>query len=570
MTPYSTWNHPYEPDPRFGKRVAYLCMEFGIHQPLKIFSGGLGFLAGSHMRSAHELRQNLIGVGMLWKFGYYDQVRNDDRTMRPQFLKKYYPFLEETGIMVPVYINQHQVLVKALYLRPEVFGTVPMYLLTTNIEENDHLGRSITDRLYDANHETRVVQNIILGMGGAKVIEALGGADVYHLNEGHALPLAFHLYGKYRDINEVRRRMVFTTHTPEKAGNDEHDFHLLNRLGFFGDVPLDEVRQLTQQHGGALSYTPACLTFSKRANGVSQLHGEVSRDMWKDVHESCEILGITNAQNKKYWANPVLDRAFQDNDDQAMLAQKRIMKKALMEFVADQTGKIFDPDVLTIVWARRFAAYKRADLIMRDLTRFNTLLSKTDRPIQIIWAGKPYPSDEGAISTFNHIQKYTYKRKNCAVLTGYEMGLSKLLKEGADVWLNTPRRPREASGTSGMTAAMNGAVNFSIDDGWIPEFARHGENCFLIPAADTELQLTQVDDLDHGNMMRILEQELIPAYYSGNGRWLEIVKNSMRDVCPQFDSDRMATEYYELLYDFDMDKQARGPKVAKKGKAVTA
>ncbi len=569
MTPYAKWQHPYEPDPRFGKRVAYLCMEFGIHQPLKIFSGGLGFLAGSHMRSAYELRQNLIGVGMLWKFGYYDQVRNDDRTMRPQFLKKYYPFLEETGIMVPVYINQHQVLVKALYLRPETFGTVPMYLLTTNIEENDHLGRSITDRLYDSNHETRVVQNIILGIGGAKVIEALGGADVYHLNEGHALPLAFHLYGKHRDINEVRRRMVFTTHTPERAGNDEHDFDLLNRLGFFGDVHIDEVRQLTQQFGHQLSYTPACLTFSKRANGVSQLHGRVSRDMWKDVHESCEILGITNSQNKKYWANPALEQAFQNNDDEALRAQKRKMKMALMEFVADQTGKIFDPDVLTIVWARRFAAYKRADLIMRDLTRFNTLLSKLDQPVQIIWAGKPYPSDEGAISTFNHIQKYTYKRKNCAVLTGYEMGLSKLLKEGSDVWLNTPRRPREASGTSGMTAAMNGSVNFSIDDGWIPEFARHGENCFLIPAADPELPLTQIDDLDHGNMMRILEQELIPAYYSKDGRWTQLVKNSMRDVAPQFDSDRMATEYYQLLYDFDMEREGRGMKSSqKKGKSA--
>ena len=564
MTPYATWNHPYEPDPKFGKRVAYLCMEFGIDQPLKIFSGGLGFLAGSHMRSAYELKQNFIGVGMLWKFGYYDQVRNDDRTMRPQFLKKYYPFLEETGIMVPVYINQHQVLVKALYLRPEIFGTVPMYLLTTNIEENDHLGRSITDRLYDSNHETRVVQNIILGIGGAKVIEALGGADVYHLNEGHALPLAFHLYGKHRNIDDVRRRMVFTTHTPEKAGNDEHDFDMLNRLGFFAGVHIDEVRQLTQQHGQALSYTPACLTFSKRSNGVSQLHGEVSRDMWKDVHESCEILGITNAQNKKYWADPVLDRALQDDDDAALLARKREMKVELMKFVADQTGKIFDPDVLTIVWARRFAAYKRADLIMRDLTRFNTLVSMTNRPVQIIWAGKPYPGDEGAISTFNHIQKYTYKRKNCAVLTGYEMGLSKLLKEGADVWLNTPRRPREASGTSGMTAAMNGAINFSIDDGWIPEFARHRENCYLIPAADTELAWTQVDDLDHGHMMNILEKELIPDYYAGDGSWLKMVKNSMRDVSPQFDSDRMATEYYELMYDYDMDKEGRGPRAAKK------
>jgi len=322
---------------------------------------------------------------------------------------------------------------------------------------------------------------------------------------------------------------------------------------------LDKVRELTNQHGHSMSYTPACLAMAKRANGVSQLHGEVSRDMWKDVQDSCEIVGITNSQNKAYWADPVLEKARVGKKDRVFLARKREMKLALMEIVADQTGKIFDPDVLTIVWARRFAAYKRADLIMRDLHRFNTLISNTDKPVQIIWAGKPYPKDEGAISVFNHIQKYTYKRKNCAVLVGYEMTLSKMLKQGSDVWLNTPRRPREASGTSGMTAAMNGSVNFSIDDGWIPEFARHGENSFLIPAADTALPINQVDDIDHGNMMRILEEELIPAYYSKKGkRWMEIVKNSMHDVAPQFDSDRMVTEYYEQLFNYDMDIQGRG------------
>jgi starch phosphorylase len=398
----------------------------------------------------------------------------------------------------------------------------------------------------------------VLGIGGAKVVEALGGADIHHLNEGHALPVAFHLYSKYRDIDEVRRRLVFTTHTPEKAGNEEHDIYLMERLGFFSDMPVDEVKRLTGQHGHSLSYTAACLTFAKRANGVSQLHGAVSRDMWKDVHEGCEIVGITNSQNKAYWADAELERARVAGDDEALVARKRALKRALFEEVANQTGKIFDPEVLTIVWARRFAAYKRADLIMRDLTRFNRLITNTDRPIQIIWAGKPYPFDEGAISLFNHIQKYTYKRKNIAVLTGYEMALSKLLKEGADVWLNTPRRPREASGTSGMTAAMNGAVNFSVDDGWIPEFARHGENCFLIPAADPDLPLNQIDDLDHGNMMRILEQELIPAYYEKGGRWLDIVKTSMHDVAPAFDSDRMVTEYYEQLFNYDMDAQGRG------------
>ena len=557
MSSIHTWSHPYEPDPRFAKRVAYFSMEFGIHQPLKIYSGGLGFLAGSHMRSAHDLKQNMIGIGMLWKYGYYDQIRKEDRSMGATFQKKYYPFLEDTGILVPVYINQHQVLVKALYLAPEIFGTVPMYLLTTNIEENDHLAQTITDRLYDSNHETRAVQNVILGQAGAKVVDALGGADVYHLNEGHALPAAFHLYDKLGTVEAVREKLAFTTHTPEIAGNEEADIYMLHRLGFFGNVDLDEARSIIHQYGHTLNYTAAALTLSKRSNGVSQLHGSVARDMWKNVPEKCEIIGITNAQNKRYWADGKLEQALQDGDDAALKARKREMKVRLLEEVADQTGKVFDPDVLTIVWARRFAAYKRADLIMRDLARFTRLITDADRPIQLIWAGKPYPTDEGAISTFNHIQTYTYKRKNVAVLVGYEMALSKLLKEGSDVWLNTPRRPREASGTSGMTAAMNGSINFSVDDGWIPEFARHGDNCFLIPAADPGQQINKIDDRDHANMMRILEEEVIPTFYDSPSRWTEIMKASMKDVAPYFDSDRMAAEYYDKLYNFEPETYTR-------------
>jgi starch phosphorylase len=437
-----------------------------------------------------------------------------------------------------------------------------MYLLTTNIEENDHLAQTITDRLYDSNEEARIVQHIILGQGGAKVVEALGGADIYHMNEGHPLPLAFHLYDRHGDIEEVRKRLVFTTHTPEEAGNESHDVHTMNRLGFFGNVPMHEAQKLVdQQDQHYISYTPAALTLSKRSNAVSQLHGEVSRKMWKDVPNACEIVGITNSQNKAYWADKELDRALHENDDEAFRYRKHQLKRNLIEAVADETGKIFDPNVLTLVWARRFAAYKRADLIMRDLTRFTRLITNTDLPIQIIWAGKPFPTDEGAISTFNHIQKITYKRKNCAVMTGYELELSKLLKQGSDIWLNTPRRTREASGTSGMTAAMNGSVNVSINDGWIPEFARHGENAYIIPSANENLPMNRIDDHDHEGMMQILENDVIPTYYRDPARWLEIVKASMREVSPFFDSDRMATQYYEELYNHEM--VARGNELEK-------
>jgi glycogen phosphorylase len=481
MSQYNQWYHPYPIKDEYRKRVAYFCMEFGIDQALKIYSGGLGYLSGSHMRSAHDLRQNVIGVGMLWKHGYYDQERNDDLSMRIQFQKKYYSFLEDTGILVWVNVNNHPVAVKALVLKPEIFGTVPIYLLTTDIHENDYLGRTITQRLYDKELAARIAQSIVLGIGGGKVVEALGGAEVYHLNEGHALPLAFHLHERFKHLEEVKKRLVFTTHTPEKAGNEEHDIYLLHRMGFFNGLSLEEARSLTDMQGDTLNYTLATLRMAKKANGVSQLHGEVARQMWEENEGICEIKAITNAQNARFWQDKRLLKACVKNNDEALTARKKEMKKELFAEVADQTGKLFDPDVLTVVWARRFAGYKRADLMLRNIYRFFDLINRKNLPVQFIWAGKPYPFDNGGIETFDNLVRLSFKRDNFAVLTGYEIGLSKKMKMGADVWLNTPRRPREASGTSGMTAAMNGALNFSVLDGWLPEFARHGENSFVLP-----------------------------------------------------------------------------------------
>ncbi|WP_242927205.1 alpha-glucan family phosphorylase [Pontibacter vulgaris] len=550
MTMYNRWYHPYDIDEKYNKRVAYFSMEFGIDQALKTYSGGLGFLAGSHMRSAFDLRQNVIGIGMLWKYGYYDQERNPDQTMRAHFQKKYYAYLEDSGITVRVDVNNHSVAVKAMVLKPETFGTVPLYFLTTDIPENDHLGRTITHKLYDPEPMARIAQSIVLGIGGAKVVEALGGADIYHMNEGHALPLAFHLYGKFRDVNEVRKHMVFTTHTPEKAGNEEHDIHLLHNMSFFNGLPLEEARKITGMHGNMFDYTLAALRLSKVSNGVSQLHGEVARQMWYGNEGVCEIKSITNAQNVPFWMDRNLAQALEHNNHDALVYRKTEMKKPLFDEIADQTGKIFRPDVLTIVWARRFAAYKRADLLLHDLERFFALINNQDRPVQVVWAGKPYPYDYGAIHVFDKLVKLSHRQPNFAVLTGYEINLSRMLKHGADVWLNTPRRPREASGTSGMTAAMNGAINFSVLDGWLPEFAQHGENSFVLPVVDTHLPDAVQDETDYHNMMRILEQEILPIYYHDRGRWLEIMKNSMRDVVPHFSSDRMGHEYYEQLYNY--------------------
>ncbi|MCL4134021.1 UNVERIFIED_CONTAM: hypothetical protein GTU68_020955 [Idotea baltica] len=525
-------------------------MEFGIDPALKIYSGGLGYLAGSHMRSAHDLKQNMIGIGMLWKLGYYDQIRDANSTMKVLSRERYYSFLQPTDLIFPVVINGHEVKVQAFYLAPEVFGTVPMYLLTTDREEmNDYLSCTITHHLYDNNAAARIAQSIVLGIGGAKVVEALGGADIYHMNEAHALPLAFHLYDKFGAVKEVNKRLVFTTHTPVRAGNEERDINLLNKMGFFGDVPLETVREITHhEENDNFGYTPAALALAKKANGVSQLHAKVSEDMWKGVKGKPEIIGITNAQNQAFWQDKAYKAALDADDDKALLERKREMKKELFRIIADQTGKIFDPNLLTIVWARRFAAYKRADLIMRDHTRFYELLDRAKEPIQVIWAGKPYPQDDYAVDLFNRLIHLTRLSHTSTIVTGYEMDLSAALKKGSDIWLNTPRRPMEASGTSGMTAAMNGSVNFSVNDGWIPEFAKHGHNSFVLPEADTTQSVDVQDDQDYHHLMRILTDEIIPTYYKKPKKWLEIVKNSAKEVVPAFDSDRMAGEYYDRLF----------------------
>ena len=246
----------------------------------------------------------------------------------------------------------------------------------------------------------------------------------------------------------------------------------------------------------------------------------------------------------------MLEKAHLKKNKVAYLKRKKELKKQFFEEVADQTGKLLDPDVLTIVWARRFAAYKRADLITHDLQRCEFLFYNTKRPIQIVWSGKPYPLDYGAMSMFNRLIHLTKKYKNATVVIGYELRLSALMKKGSDVWLNNPRIPLEASGTSGMTAAMNGSVNFSTNDGWILEFAKHGKNSFVIPEVDLSLPQDQQDRHDLNHMYDILENEIIPMYYDKPDQWLEVTWRATDDVNKYFTAKRMADEYYKKLYKF--------------------
>lgn len=548
---FSQYQVPYPIDDRYAKRVAYFSMEFAIHQPLKIYSGGLGFLSGSHLRSAYELRQNLVGIGILWKYGYYDQARNQDQSLQVTWMEKIYSFLEDTGIKFSLTIHEHPVWVKVMYLPPTTFNSAPLFLMTTDIPENDYISQTITHRLYDANVSTKVAQFILLGVGGAKLLDEIGfHPEVYHLNEAHGVSAAFYLYQKYnKNREEVRKRLVFTTHTPEEAGNEKHDIYLCAKMSYFCGLSIDEVKELTGIKDDQFNHSLAALRFARIANGVSQLHGVVSREMWGKYEGICDILAITNAQNWRYWSDKQLYMARETGNDEAFDDRKKWMKKRAFELVADQTGKVFDPNVFTIVWARRFAGYKRAGMIASDRERFEALLNNSKYPVQIIWAGKPYPVDYPAISEFNHLVHLSKNYKNVAVLIGYELALSKRLKQAADCWLNNPRVPREASGTSGMTAAMNGAVNFSTNDGWIPEFVHHGNNGFVVPPIDySKVSVQEQDQYDLDQLYKILNEEILPLYYQDQPTWRQIVKNGMRDVQITFNSNRMAEEYYELLY----------------------
>jgi len=544
-----SFTHPYDISPDFKKRVAYFCMEFGIHQPLKTYAGGLGFLAGSHMRSAYELRQNMVGIGILWKYGYYNQVRKQDQTMDVLFHEKVYGFLKKTDIKFTIRVSGSDVFVTAWYLPPEVFKTAPVFFLSTDIPENDYLSKTICHKLYDSNPETKIAAAILLGEGGAKLLEKLNWLpDLHHLNESHALPLAFHLWKRYKNVDEVKKRLVFTNHTPEPGGNEKTDLSLLEKLGFLGGTPLNEVKEIAHTENDQLDHTLTAIRLSAIANGVSKLHHQALCRISLAAENACNIIPITNAQSFSYWADTELYKALDGNDDEALIKRKKLCKHFLFEEVADQDGEIYDTNIFTIVFAKRFGGYKRPELLLTNMDRFQRLVTNVNRPVQIIWAGKPYPMDYTAVALFDKIVNLCKTYTNCSVLTGYEMKLSKLLKQGADVWLNVPRLTHEASGTSGMSAAMNGAVNVSIPDGWFPEFAKHGVNSFVISPADQGLPVHQQDEADANSLYDLLENEVIPMYYDDPAGWLSILKNGMRDIIPTFDSNRMAKEYYEKLY----------------------
>lgn len=556
---------PYRINPEFSKKIAYFSPEFAIHQPLKIYAGNVGYLTGSFLRSAYSLKQDVIGIGILWKYGYYDQIRKNDLTMDVLFQEKKYRFLEDTGIKFTVPINNNEVHVKAYYLAPEIFNTAPLFLLSTDLPENDYIAQTITHKLYDIHAETRLASNIVLGVGGAKLLEILNYApDIYHLNETDALPVAFYLYKTLNNVEEVRNKIVFTDHSPDESTdlntvknyNTDHtpnqsvtqqlEMHQLERMNYFSGISLEAIEKLTGQTDTIFNPNQAAIQVSKTTIGNSILHKDLLQQFYPKNKDSIKY--ITASQNFDYWADKDLYHYLKNGDDKALNRRKKLLKKLLFEEVADQTGHIFDEDVLTLVWARRFTGFRRPDLLIVDIAKLQQLLNEKVHPVQIIFAGKPHPMDYSSITIFDKLINLSKEYNNLTVLTGLELKLSKLLKGGADVWLNTSSTSHEASETSCISAAMNGCINFSTNSSWIPEFSSPGVNSFILSPVDPNLSDFEQDKKDNAHLMDFLKNEVVPMYYKNQTGWNIMRERSMSDMIPFFDSDRMVKEYYEKVY----------------------
>jgi starch phosphorylase len=525
--------------------VAYFCMEFGLDESMPLYSGGLGVLAGDHLKAASELGVPLVGVGPLYRDGYFRQ-RLDDAGRQAETAQPVDPgalgLVRETSVEVELAGET----VEAAVWRYDV-GRVALYLLDTP---------GLTDGLYAGDREHRIRQELLVGVGGVRALAALGlQPTVFHMNEGHAAFLALERMralvedGAPRDeaLERVRATTVFTTHTPVPAGNEVFEPELVVRYAseLAAGCGFDEQELLVLGRANGddrFGMTPLALRFSARANGVSELHGEVAREMWAGI--DTPIGHVTNGVHPGTWISPELDELMRgagvrpeaeewdglDDLDPAAILRLHQQRKGRL---ADATG--LDPERLTIGLARRFATYKRAGLLFSDLDRLLAL------PVQVVVAGKAHPADDGGKDLMQWIVNLS-REPRCAgrvvFVENYDMGVARMLAQGCDVWLNTPRRPQEASGTSGMKAAMNGVLNLSVLDGWWPE-AYAPEVGWAIPGTD--------DEADAAELYRLLEDDVVPAY-AHRERWAAMMKASIERLTPRFAMHRAVREYVEGYY----------------------
>lgn len=529
-------------------KVAYFCMEYGLESDFKIYAGGLGILAGDYMKGARDHDFPIVGIGILWKQGYTDQMVDEQGRVYDAFYNYEYDFLEDTDVTVSVEIRGQEV--KCKVWKVEAFGNAPLYLLDTDLPNNPDSWT--TGQLYGWFGEERVAQEIVLGVGGIRALRALGiDIDIYHFNEGHALFAGFELMREKMQqpglsFEEAwaacKEEIVFTTHTPVIQGNESHPIERLMYMG--ANLGMTEA-QLQQLGGKPFNMTVGALRLSKKSNGVAQLHGATANKMWAHIKNRSEIVPITNAIHLPTWVDDAMIKAAENDGD--IWAAHMKNKKDLVKFVADRNGAQLDPEKLIIGFSRRSVPYKRSDLILSKPEVIEPFL-KTQK-VQIIFSGRAHPLDDNGKQIVKNLYDAGKKYPNAVVfIQNYDMTTGAMLTRGSDVWLNNPRRPKEASGTSGMKAAMNGVLNFSTLDGWWPEACDHGVNGWQMGDGFESDDQTVLDDHDRKALYKVLTEEIIPSYYDDRPKWIKMMKASILGTKDQFAVRRMLEEYYELLY----------------------
>ena len=603
--------------------VAYFCAEFGVHTSLPLYSGGLGILAGDHLKSSSDLGLPLVAVGLLYRYGYFRQRLRNDGWQEEHYGETFPSSLpinlvqnsDDSPLRVEVLIRNRNVL--AQVWRADV-GRVSLYLLDTNIPENAETDRWVTGHLYGGDRETRIVQEMLLGIGGVRLLRKLGiSPQVYHLNEGHSAFLTLELAREVVQTTKqtflaamdvVRRQCVFTTHTPVAAGNDEFDAALVTRtfapsylqeLGLTEEEFLDLGRVDPENNAERYGLTPLAIRMCRSTNGVSRKHGEVSRALWQTMFpekkvEEVPITYITNGVHAPTWVSPLLRRlletyvgqdwetsirnpeawsaAIAKIPDEELWAAHVRLKERLIAFIRyrstqsritageradyiEAANTMFDPSALTIGFARRVAGYKRWNLLLTDPQRLLRLINNEERPVQFVFAGKAHPQDEGSKAVLQKLAQWKYDaavRQRAVFLEDYDQEIARQLVQSVDVWMNVPRRPQEASGTSGEKVAMNGGLNLSILDGWWLE-GYDGTNGFAIGNGVENAPVAEIDALDAESLYRTLELEVVPLFYHRDnggvpGPWISMMKRAIQTLAPKYNSDRMVEEYAQKIY----------------------
>lgn len=606
-----------------GQLIAYFSAEFGLHESYPIYSGGLGLLAGDHCKAASDLGLPFVGVGLLYKYGYFTQLINREGRQEEQ-----YPFhnFREMPVMPVLDENGREMLIAVELPGRDVYariwrmkvGRCSILFLDADLSANTRDDRALTAQLYGGNQDTRISQEILLGIGGVRALRAVGlKPTVWHINEGHA---AFLLVERMREMIEdkgmpvgpvmelLRADTLFTTHTPVPAGHDVFNpemmdtylGHLYQRLG----LAREQFYELGHDRGrNGFNMTMLALGRAGFCNGVSRLHGVITRNMFHHLYEGLPqeevpIGHVTNGVHTLTWLAPGVRSLFDtylekgwysrvSNPDcwegvdaipdrelwtvhnrqkgkaldfaRRKLVEQRLRNRETMDRI-NEVDDYLRPEVLTIGFARRFATYKRAGLLFRDRERLDALVNDSNRPVQFIFAGKAHPADvpgHDLIKLINDVANEERFRGKVVFLENYDINVSRYLLQGVDVWLNTPRRPLEASGTSGMKAAINGVLNCSVLDGWWPE-AYNGDNGFVI-GTDWEFGDEETQDrYDYNALYTLLEEDVVPAYYERDDdmptRWVKWMKESIKSIAPYFSTERMVMEYAEKYYFRAMDR----------------